>query len=107
MSANEHTPGPWTLEYVERGAFQVIEADGAVICHRNFWPHNAERSNANARLIAAAPDMLEALKTIGALLAGRTKTIKDDELWGAFSHIIAAVAKAENTTPLNAEGGDK
>jgi hypothetical protein len=113
MSPNKHTPGPWVVKgrlveapsRLDLGVAQAIA--GMTAGSRGASQITVPEAEANARLIAAAPDMLEALKTIGALLAGRPKTIKDDELWGAFSYIIAAVAKAENTTPLNAEGGDK
>lgn len=59
----KYTSGPWVLSYVERGAFQIADEFGeTVICHRNFWDSNADKSNENGRLIRAAPEMLAALK---------------------------------------------
>lgn len=63
MSEAKHTPGPWHLWVNEKGAFQItIGIDEAVICTRNDWDHMAEQSRANASLIAAAPELLAALK---------------------------------------------
>lgn len=64
MSA--HTPGPWTYD----GGRFVHSDDGtvSVICHDNGHavPKFRRRMPAddNARLIAAAPDMLEALQKL-------------------------------------------
>ena len=61
---SKHTPGPW--QYVFEGgttAF-ITEADGStIICIRTTENTTAHKNlAANARLIAAAPDLLEALK---------------------------------------------
>src|SRR5689334_14292620 len=77
-----HTPGEWKaiieMEHRNhRGGFS-IEVDNfridrghghAVICGRAGWPSNAEESAANARLIAAAPDLLAVLRRVSMLLA--------------------------------------
>lgn len=69
MSA-KHTPGPWSLDLCDEGGFAVcIEPRidmgwHAVITSRGPWGHRAEESHANARLIAAAPDLLTALSAI-------------------------------------------
>jgi hypothetical protein len=64
----EHTPGEWHLDACPDGAFQVCDGpdfdSAAVICSRNSWPRRAEESNANARLIAAAPDLLAACEQV-------------------------------------------
>lgn len=60
-----HTPGPWQIHNnVGRKGGLGIVADGApcvIACMSNVkaWPVEAE---ANARLIAAAPDLLEACR---------------------------------------------
>ena len=54
MSA--HTPGPWT----EVGRY--IETDECTICEM-FSARTREERDANQRLIAAAPELLEALRT--------------------------------------------
>lgn len=60
---SKHTPGPWTG--YPANISPNIEADGKCIAQVN--PHNGdseERRTANARIIAAAPELLEALKSI-------------------------------------------
>jgi hypothetical protein len=52
----QHTPGPWTYEAEETGFAGAIVAKTGWICDFDTDP-----SPANARLIAAAPDLLEAL----------------------------------------------
>jgi hypothetical protein len=59
-----HTPGPWRASIdLRTGAF-TIEDDNriAVLCSRADWDHRAAESAANARLIAAAPDLLSEMK---------------------------------------------
>jgi len=60
MSTGKHTPGPWgilTRDYYTR---ILATADGGPIAEiRVGWIHNVDVS-ANASLIAAAPDLLEA-----------------------------------------------
>lgn len=65
---NEYTPGPWNAKYANDGCGDIgIVGDGGVVaeCFHEIREKN-ERANreciANARLIAAAPDLLEALK---------------------------------------------
>ncbi len=65
-----HTPGPWAAELGADGAF-AIEAERAgidggllVLASRNQHPLLAEQMHANARLIAAAPTLLEALQAL-------------------------------------------
>lgn len=74
MSAPKHTPGPWSAEPESGGYHAVVEALTAdrryvvrEICHvlideadPGDWPV----TRANLRLIAAAPDLLEALTLI-------------------------------------------
>jgi len=63
-AAWNHTPGPWNwTEYNDTRA--IHSADGTKIALPEVWIGNAaEESEANARLIAAAPDMLETLEEI-------------------------------------------
>lgn len=57
----EHTPGPWvkgTLELVGINGQKVVVSDGPSFGSKSQWPE----AEANARLICAAPDLLEALE---------------------------------------------
>lgn len=59
---SEHTPGPWLLDPVS--AWVVVPDRDAPICAL-LWPtelRSEDETFANARLIAAAPDLLEALE---------------------------------------------
>lgn len=63
--ANKHTQGEWINN--QQGA---IEAQDRVICRvmDGYTAQAIKESMANARLIAAAPDMLEALEEIRRVL---------------------------------------
>jgi hypothetical protein len=64
MSA-KHTPGPWIWADHHRGLFGA-GPDNAVLNHEPYegmWLGH-ERKDANARLIAAAPELLEALQMV-------------------------------------------
>lgn len=56
-----HTPGPW---YVNGDTFDVERMDGSFIGSKRIVARCAtgDGAMANARLIAAAPDLLKALK---------------------------------------------
>ena len=70
----KHTPGPWktnTAGGAKKGEpFKITEIyvyapntqDDTAICADGIDPGTQEPSEANARLIAAAPDLLEALE---------------------------------------------
>jgi hypothetical protein len=62
MSA-KHTPGPWEAVIPSWGLPKIVDAGGREIAHHIA---NIERDgrtvNLNARLIAAAPEMLAALE---------------------------------------------
>jgi hypothetical protein len=66
-----HTPGPWTLALYDNGCFTVTgtmgDMHGAILCSRSDVPDRfVGEGNANAHLIAAAPDMKDALEFIAA-----------------------------------------
>lgn len=92
----KHTPGPWVIRYGMQGYPRSIEAPhqnhvkggiGAVVRWNGIgFPSSAE-ARANCALIAAAPDLLEALKLAQTIIGH-----PDD----CGSQIIAdAIAKAE------------
>jgi hypothetical protein len=107
--SNAHTPGPWvlTIKPSEHDAdFTVAEIEqprtvkyrGAVArmqSAEHIYGIGGEELIANARLIAAAPDMLEAL-ILAEIAADPTATA--DERAKAKSAIRAAIAKAEGRT---------
>lgn len=69
LSKPKHTPGPWTVDRPSAPKYATgINADGFQVV---LWLPDPEKSSktreeldANARLIAAAPEMLEALELV-------------------------------------------
>lgn len=91
----KHTPGPWRVEYFK---WVRSEANGEQVCSGlgeiKYGRTNEEielLAGANARLIAAAPDLLEACKTIRDYDWEKT-----DNTWAEICLILnLAIAKAE------------
>ena len=88
MSAKKYTPGPWKAcwyevhdrdtQHGEDGA--RIGSTANCICTVHFVPAPTDTRKANARLIAAAPEMLEALtQTIRCL--SDIANAKEGERW--------------------------
>lgn len=100
MSA-KHTPGPWVVTRVTKPVRHwtvEIPGDHPFAIGRDGGPDDVhEQDAANARLIAAAPDMLEALKEVeremDAVIHG-TVTLDAETLWDVVSR---AIAKAEGS----------
>ncbi|ENM3028935.1 hypothetical protein AB7A55_004957 [Pseudomonas aeruginosa] len=65
---SKHTPGPWEYSPV-RGSIALLH----IYCADNKGPFHVERSDAetdaNAKLIAAAPELLEALVNLLPLIS--------------------------------------
>lgn len=61
MSAAQHTPGPWVASFTHLS--EVRATNGAVIAKCQKL-NGLVTLQANARLIAAAPEMLEALEMV-------------------------------------------
>ncbi|MCY4318329.1 MAG: hypothetical protein OXE76_03895 [Alphaproteobacteria bacterium] len=63
MRTPKFTPGPWRVSLSDECA--VVDRDGCDIADCGaLYESEPEQCEANARLIAASPDMLEALKAI-------------------------------------------
>jgi hypothetical protein len=75
MSAGKHTPGPWKASFTK--ITDVVAGNGALIakCERLNGLVNLQ---ANQRLIAAAPDLLEALKRCAGALGVVSPGGRDD-----------------------------
>lgn len=84
---NTHTPGPW--EALNRGyKHHVTSQDAGAFYAEICGPHH----EANARLIAAAPDLLAALQ----ICAKELRKISSNVLMNpAYQKARAAIAKAE------------
>ncbi|KAA0089313.1 hypothetical protein CIW54_07550 [Paraburkholderia sp. T12-10] len=92
MSDTKHTPGPWHIQIRESRAMPgmiiqdgVYGPDGEQIRVHGMTLTASDEAKANARLIAAAPDMLTALETV--LAGGHLNT-------GEQAIVANAIAKA-------------
>ena len=84
---SKHAPGPWVARGIQvwRGKKRVVSCVNAGCDEPMSLPCAFDRSLANARLIAAAPDLLSALQDVL-----RVADRKTDE----FDAARAAIAKA-------------
>lgn len=89
----QHTPGPWTLEVqFATGQHLLKGVNGASFAR--LQQMRPERKEANARLIASAPELLNALKQfVDHATAG----------WEPSEHMVTAAL----ATIAKAEGRDK
>lgn len=60
-----HTPGPWIMSYSNDGRHHIY-AHGQIATVDSLW--DANEQDANARLIALAPDMLALLTEVATVL---------------------------------------
>lgn len=115
MTKHKHTPGPWRVHKnshisgeqwltVLRGAWDITHNSAAkpdAIADAQHSSMSDAENLANARLIAAAPELLEALKTaqgwLDAIEAHGTRPTFDDnpQYLKDMAAIEAAIAKAE------------
>ena len=93
-----HTPGPWAARRMHTGGFDIMDPRNRDVVTVYGGGVETESREANARLIAAAPDLLEALKSLVANLA-EGDFISETRIDAAR----AAIAKA--TTPNAGERG--
>ncbi len=100
---SKHTPGPWQVGTKHHhNACQVYAADGqdAVCMVYDIWHHrNVDeckdcKGMANARLIASAPELLEALKEL-LRVDDEWHGSVNSEMAGARQKARKAIAKAE------------
>ena len=102
----QHTPGPWSTDLPEHEEpYQDIRIQAGTRGICRVWmddapvhDYNAEQL-ANARLIAAAPELLEALKAFDELIAFQYTGSRD-----AMSALQAAAFKAHDAI-TKATGG--
>lgn len=86
-----HTPGPWTQ--AQYAKCEILASDETMIATAREGLNGVTREQAiaNAALIAAAPELLAALKLALPLLKGHQET---PERKARYEAAIAAIAKA-------------
>ena len=97
--STKHTPGPWKAagELTKPGDFLIKQdiSDGPCYHIGEVWNTNGNGENAaNARLIAAAPELLDALRT----LVQMTENVGEIERF-LNGPARAAIAKATGENP--------
>jgi len=93
MSA--HTPGPWAVDgTLHSGDLDVISAEGRItmIDDSRATGWNEPTIKANARLIAAAPDLLAALQIVAGIWSHDQTANIDPE--SPLAKVRAAIKKA-------------
>ena len=84
---NQNTPGPWfNVDHTEIRA-DYPNQNGTHVA--TIWAHGCDQTKANARLIAAAPDLLAALETRLPVAASAYGAMTND-----LDAARAAIAKA-------------
>lgn len=104
MSETKHTQGPWKAVRAESpdntGGFDwaILDANSRIVSEafehvgQLSGGYDKRPAEANARLIAAAPDLLEALQEILGYRGGADNALDDEYV---MERARAAIAKAE------------
>lgn len=115
---SKHTPGPWVIREepertfkdgtVDHGGFRVdgpnVEQLAFVWNASHRWgpdpqPFGASEARANARVIRAAPDLLDALRNARAFMASVMEERGDHGVSVLIADADRAIAKAEGEAP--------
>lgn len=91
MNETKHTPGPWTIEIPDKRSTDVKVCGpigSGFVAY--LAPHDLEVVQANAHLIAAAPEMLETLKA----LCGTADSVMGAIDWPEYRQARTAITKA-------------
>ena len=95
MSTHKHTPGPWSATHI-LGRWWIEDADPAAFCRRRIAivddGAGIYSPEANARLIAAAPDLLAALEAACAFM--NTVIIRGAVKMSEYEDFMEVVEKA-------------
>lgn len=98
----KHTSGPWTIETDGGGHVGMIEVRGPAIRCVGFTVASgvscsrSRKIQKDAKLIAAAPDLLDAAQ----LIVRHIDNVGDDsDLMECRKILVAAIAKATGTVP--------
>ena len=88
-----HTPGPWAYRQDDTGEDEFVVVSGGRPYVATVHGGARDWTEHNARLIAAAPELLEALELADAMLRGANMNTKRVE-----RKVISAIAKAKGAS---------
>jgi hypothetical protein len=95
----KHTPGPWILE---KGS-EILAKTKSTVTRICVMPHygngKSSTGEANAHLIAAAPELLEALEEVRRHVVENLTKMYGHSEFGEIRRIDAAIAKAKGGAP--------
>lgn len=98
-NATKHTPGPWDHEggWITAAPKYGIGGDARVVAQIHSGPDCAPdtHADANAHLIAAAPDLLAAAKAVAALWAEHGLGDDDAQSEPVWNALQRAITRAE------------
>ena len=94
----QHTPGPWITGDAAIWALNDCEFHAIVDCPLNQTCRDTDTAWANARLIAAAPDLLAALKAFDDAFSHYCEGDPDSDEVSALYQAREAIAKAIKET---------
>lgn len=96
MKTMTHTPGPWSVSCAANAAFtrhpSILSDAGEVA--KATWAGSEQQTDANARLISAAPELLAAVKALDDVFSHYCDGDPSPEEWAALKAARAAVQKA-------------
>jgi len=96
MKTHTHTPRPWYPVSIDASPDHLwaIDSELVEIARLSEWPDHKGESGADARLIAAAPEMLAALEELCA-----DKYLADPINADRMANARAAISKAKGGKP--------
>ncbi len=96
MSA-KHTPGPWHRNIKPARKYPIVFAGRSTHVAQVCSVSNDEETEANCNLIAAAPELLEALRECERFFTHDPNLARDGWMNDALRAVHAAIAKVEGT----------
>ena len=90
-----HTPGPWVASPFGDCAYEIVNEVGTAIAEVDGAHEDSARIEANANLIAAAPELLAALRSARSWVAQYAELRGHEAASASMLRVIeAAIAKA-------------
>jgi len=91
----KHTPGPWTARRMHTGGFDILDERGRDVVTVYGGGVETESREANARLIAAAPDLLEACQEFLPILERQLASVNPGGIADGSVAVQTATARIE------------